>query len=496
METISFPRFNRFPVLIQEEEKKKEKKTCYFLGKDGFLRQLQSGEKGWHPAATDLGQKLFKGFDALVDQQGNHLLAAFDGEGALFLLQPEREEGLPTAFYKDPHREIICLSACLDSQNTFHLLHLSSGKEKRDPSLIYHCYKHGQWGETVPLDAGAGSLGQIALVLSGPDDSLFVFYCLHENGVYRPILRRLKGEQGLEKPIIFPENWNYPLLPSICFTADHALHYSLINRHPSGISYLKYACLADDRWINSLTRKVSPFTLPLAPLCFRGKQLLLSWKNLDMLSCLYSDNAGKNWQWAGSSPLGQYPQIFRYRAVSEGQKLGEEWQTEYLFADGIPPRQLIKPGELPYREKETGPFEKKFQSLDQLYSSLAAHAGQIQNSNMTLQSKLTKREQDYYRLYTKSVSQVGEFQKAESAFKSTIKELQNLVNNEKKEQEERQKKQTNEVSRLKEEIKNLRMESAGRGEIIRELEEKNRLLEQEKEELQKRREYFWQKLFK
>ena len=492
MEKILFPQINRFPILIRN----RESKTCYFLGKDSCLHQFEAGERGWHPVSLSLGQKPLRGFDAVIDLQGRHLLIAFDDKGALYLIRSEQEKNPPIAFYQEPGRETACLSACLDSQNVLHLLQLSTSKVENDSLLTYHRLGEGRWEEPLTLDPGPGKLRQFATLLDGPEDSLYIFYYV-ENGALYPTLRRIGGKSILGKTIVFPGSWDNPLLPSICFTEGQTLHYSLINRHLNGTTHLKYASMASGRWINSLTREITPFTLPLAPLYLQENRLLLAWKSHhNTLSCLISSNFGNNWQYAGNCQLGQYTRLFRLRTFPKGKDQNTKWQAAYLFADGIPPQQLIEPDMLANYAKDAGPLEKGFQNLDHLYSSLATHAGQIQSININLQNKLNKKEQEYYQLYTKSINQIKEFQKAETSFKNTIKELQNLLRNEKKLQEEKLEKLSGEISHLKEEMKKLRVEIIDRENTIKELKETNSLLEKRNKEFLDKRPYFWQKLFR
>ena len=498
------PEVVQLPVLIQE----KERKTCYILGKDGYLRQFQEADSRWKLLSPDLGKETFQGFEALTDNLGRHLLITFNKEGALFLLQPEADKAAPEPFFfRDTANEIIQLSACLDRQNILHLLHLSANREKEIYSLIYHRYEQGQWGDAVTLDLGSCHMEQNSFILLALDDSLLVIYRLYENGACRPVLRRLgKDRAALGKIIYLPENWGNPLLPSTGITADHTLHLSWITFRDE-VALLNYACRDDGGWKNLLTMDISASSLPLAPLYSQGNRLLLAWKNHNMLFHLLSNDGGANWKFLKGRPLGQPPRLIRFRTFPHTQHQNEKWRGNYLFVYGLPPAYLIEPEQLIYHGEEAGPFEREFENLGRLYSSLSARAGQIENANINLQNKLTKKEEEYSELYSRSNSRINELegqlmsknielQKVEAAFKNTLKELQSLMKEEKKSLQEKQHQQSLELDRLKNEVKALRGKIIRQEQNIGQLKEKNILLKQENEELQKKQGPFLLRLFK
>lgn len=493
----------RLPVLIQE----KERQTCYILGKDGYLRQFQKAGNGWKLLSPDLGKDTVQGFEALTDNLGRHLLITCNREGAFFLLQPEADKAAPEPFFRATATEIIQFSACLDRQNILHLLHLSANRKNERSSLIYHRYEQGEWGDGIAFDLGSCPMEQSSFILLALDDSLLVIYCLNENGTSRPVLRRLEKEHAtLGKIIYLPENWGNPLLPSAGITADHTLHLSWITFRDEVVS-LNYACTDDGGWRNLLTMDISAFSLPLAPLYVQGNRLLLAWKNHNMLFHLLSDDGGANWKFLRSRPLGQLPRLIRFRTVPHTEHQNEKWRGNYLFVYGLPPAYLLEPEQLIRHGEEESPFEREFQNLGRLYSSLAARAGQIEKVNAALQNKLVKREEEYLELYSRSNSRIKELegqlmsknielQKVETAFKSTLKELQGLIKEEKKSLQEKQHQQSLELDRLKNEVKTLREKSIRQEQNIKQLEEKNLLLKQENEELQKKQGPFLLRFFK
>ena len=244
----------------------------------------------------------------------------------------------------------------------------------------------------------------------------------------------------------------------------------------------------------------------LLPLYVRGKSFVNLGKS-NTVFFTFSSDGGKNWRRTGALPLGQYLRLIRYLACPSKQFLNGRWSGDFFFARGIPPVNLVEPEEMIRCGEEAAPFEQEFKTLDYLYSSLADRTGQMHHVNLHLQDKLAKKEQEYSRLYARSISQTRELEeqfkskknellKAEAAFKSTIKELQSQIKKEKKLLEEKQKNQLLEISRLKEEVKILRDKIGSQEETIRRLKEKNSFLEQENEELQKKRVHFFKRIFK
>lgn len=500
MKTDFFPGINLFPAFIEEEERK----TCYLLGKDGSLLQFQEKDDRWSLLSPYSGRQTFKGFEALVDNRGKHILVAFDERGTLFLLQLEEVDRAPEAFCRKTGTEVIQLSACLDLQNILHLLQLSAIRGEKACSLVYHRYEQNKWTADVILEWSPGNVQPFALIVQGKGGSLFALYSTCEDGLCRPVLRELKKRQ-IGKTISFPEKWENPLLPSVCLAGDK-LHISMLSRIRDSL-FLNYACLSDEKWENILIQEVSPFTLTPAPLYLRGKELLLTWGKQNTIFFLFSGDGGKSWERTGALPRGQYLRLIRYLASPDKQYLNGKWKGDYFFARGSPPVHLVKPEEMLSYGDETVPFEQEFKTLDRLYSSLAVRAGQMHSVNLDLQNKLAKKEQEFSRLYARSISQtreleehykskISEFEKAAATFKSIIKELQSQIKKEKKLQEEKQQNQSLEISRLKEEIKKLQDKISSQEETIRQLKEKNLFLEQKNEELQKKRVHFFQRIFK